>query len=49
MNYFQKASLFKPIKAFINIGEGIASLDSRRNGLAISRGLHTDLKQSCIK
>lgn len=46
MKFFREASLSKPIKAFINIGGGIASLGSRRNGMAISSGLHQDLKQA---
>lgn len=41
---FQESSLSKPIKLFINIGGGVASLGSKRNGLAMKAGLNEDIK-----
>lgn len=41
---FQEASLSKPIKLYINIGGGVASLGSKRNGLAMKAGLNEDIK-----
>ena len=44
VKYFQEASLSKPIGLFINIGGGVASIGSKRNGLAIATGLNEDVK-----
>lgn len=41
---FQEASLSKPIKLFINVGGGVASLGSKRNGLAMNSGFNEDIK-----
>lgn len=43
MNIYQKESGGKPIKAFINVGGGIASLGSTENGQFISSGLSNSL------
>ena len=44
VSLFQNETLTKPIKLFINIGGGVASLGSKRNGLVIKPGLNEDVK-----
>jgi poly-gamma-glutamate system protein len=44
MELFQNNTLSKPVKLYINIGGGIASLGSRRNGFALKPGLNEDIK-----
>ncbi len=44
MELFQRKSVGKPIKLYINIGGGIASLGSRRNGYALKPGLNKDIR-----
>jgi len=41
---FEEYSGEKPIKVFINIGGGVASIGSTNNGLSIPAGLNTDIK-----
>ncbi len=44
VRYFQEASLSKPIGLYINIGGGVASIGSKRNGLSMKSGLNEDVK-----
>lgn len=44
VSLFQNASISKPIKLYINIGGGVASLGSKRNGLVMKAGLNEDVK-----
>lgn len=44
LDLFEKHSQGKPIKAFINVGGGIASLGSKKNGERIAAGLNKELK-----
>ncbi|MBO6515589.1 MAG: poly-gamma-glutamate system protein [Bacteroidia bacterium] len=43
MEIFQSHALSKPIKLYINVGGGVASLGSKRNGFALKAGLNEDV------
>jgi poly-gamma-glutamate system protein len=48
LNFFDKNSQDKPIKLFVNIGGGAASLGSVENGKAFKSGLSMDVKLASI-
>lgn len=46
---YKKLADGKPVKAYINVGGGIASIGSAKNGRSVSSGIHTEMTPGLFK